>query len=355
MPISGFSFDNRFAIPNLTGVDLAMTETTPIDLSVIIVSFNTRDLLRDCLQTLLRHQGSLRLQTIVVDNASEDGSAEMLEAEFPEVLLIRSPVNLGFGRANNLGFEQARGRYLVLLNSDAFIDEQTLPQSVARMDAEPDVGLAGGRLVGRQGEWQPSARMFPSLLNEFLTLSGLSARWPKSRLFGRMDRTWADPLAPAEVDWVPGAYSIIRASVLEQIGPFDQRFFLYFEEVDLCRRIKAAGYRVCYWPEIRVLHIGGESSRTLKRLTFSGVGSQLTLWRMRSQALYHRKHRGLLGAWLSMQLESFWHRLRRWRNRRAADAEERLAKAEESAVIIQLWRQAWRETARGRISPPQPW
>ncbi|NEX15352.1 MAG: glycosyltransferase family 2 protein [Halochromatium sp.] len=331
-----------------------MIEPTQTDISVIIVSFNTRDLLRDCLQTLLRHQGGLRLQTIVVDNASEDGSAEMVAAEFPEVLLIRSPVNLGFGRANNRGFEQARGRYVVLLNSDAFIDEDTLQHSVARMDAEPDVGLASGRLVGREGEWQPSARMFPSLLNEFLTLSGLSARWPKSRFFGRVDRTWADPLAPADVDWVPGAYSIIRASVLEQIGHFDERFFLYFEEVDLCRRIKAAGYRIAYWPEIQVVHIGGESSRTIKRLTFSGFGSQLTLWRMRSQALYHRKHQGLLGAWLSMQLESLWHRLRRWRNR-ISDSGERRAKAEESAVIVKLWRQAWRETERGRVSPPQPW
>jgi len=330
------------------------TEPTQIDLSVIIVSFNTRDLLRDCLQTLSRHQAGLGVQTIVVDNASEDGSAEMVAAEFPDVLLIRSPVNLGFGPANNRGFEQARGRYLVLLNSDAFIEEDTLKRSVACMDAEPDVGLAGGRLVGRQGEWQPSARMFPSLLNEFLTLTGLSARWPKSGFFGRVDRTWADPLAPADVDWVPGAYSVIRASVLEQIGHFDPRFFLYFEEVDLCRRIKAAGYRIAYWPEIQVVHIGGESSRTIKRLTFSGFGSQLTLWRMRSQALYHRKHQGLLGAWLSMQLESLWHRLRRWRNR-ISDSGERRAKAEESAVIVKLWHQAWRETERGRVSPPQPW
>ncbi len=324
------------------------------DLSVIIVSFNTRDLLRDCLQTLFRHGVGLRLQTIVVDNASEDGSADMVAAEFPEVILIRSSANLGFGPANNRGLERATGRYVVLLNSDAFIDEDTLRHSLERMDAEPDVGLAGGRLVGREGEWQPSARRFPSLLNELLTISGLSARWPGSRFFGRVDRTWADPLEPADVDWVPGAYSIIRRSVLEQIGAFDERFFLYFEEVDLCQRIKAAGYRIVYWPEIRVVHIGGESSRTIKRLTFSGSGSQLTLWRMRSQALYYRKHHGLLGAWLSMQLESLWHRLRRWRNRRDGSA-ERQAKAEESAVIVDLWRQAWRETERGRTSPPQPW
>lgn len=340
-----------------------MTEPNVIDISVIIVSFNTRDLLRDCLRALFQQRGGLRLQTIVVDNASADDSADMVAREFPEVTLIRAEVNLGFGAANNRGIALATGRYIVLLNSDAFLGERALERSVARMDAEPDVGLAGGRLVGRDGEWQPSARMFPSPLNELLTISGLSARWPRSRWFGRVDRTWADPMAPADVDWVPGAYSIIRKAVLDRIGLFDERFFLYFEEVDLCRRIKAAGQRVCYWPEIEVVHIGGESSRTITRLSFSGVGSQLTLWRMRSQALYYRKHQGLVIAWLSMRLEWLWHRLRHWRNRgRVASkaitediGQERRAKAEESAAIIALWRQAWHETARGTISPPRPW
>lgn len=331
-----------------------MSETASPDASIIIVSFNTRDLLRECLQTLFGRLRGVSVQTIVVDNASKDGSADMVAQEFPDIELIRNDTNLGFGPANNRGFERATGRYIVLLNSDAFVNPDTLKQSVERMDRETDVGLASGQLVGRDGEGQPSARMFPSLLNELLTISGLSARWPRSRFFGRVDRTWADPLEPADVDWVPGAYSIIRRSVLEQIGAFDERFFLYFEEVDLCQRIKAAGYRVVYWPEIRIVHIGGESSRTIKRLTFSGSGSQLTLWRMRSQALYYRKHHGLLGAWLSMQFECLWHRLRRWRNR-SDNSAERQAKAQESAVIVDLWRQAWRETERGRASPPQPW
>lgn len=331
-----------------------MNKSLPPDVTVVIVSFNTRDLLRECLQTLFAHLGGVTVQIIVVDNASDDGSADMVAQEFPEVELIRGEANLGFGPANNRGFERAVGRYIVLLNSDAFVEPDTLRRSVERMEAETGVGLAGGRLVGRNGEWQPSARMFPSLLNEFLTLSGLSARWPGSRFFGRVDRTWADHSEAADVDWVPGAYSIIRKSVLDRIGPFDERFFLYFEEVDLCQRVKEAGFRVVYWPEIKVVHIGGESSRTVKRLTFSGFGSQLSLWRMRSQALYYRKHHGPIVAWLSMQLESLWHRLRRWRNGRDQTG-ERQAKAEESSVIVDLWRQAWHETDHGRVSPPQPW
>ncbi len=325
------------------------------DCSVIIVSFNTREVLRECLEALAGGQGGLMIETIVVDNASADGSAAMVAEQFPEVTLIRGGANLGFGPANNRGFAVATGRYLVLLNSDAFVGPETLAASVALMDAEPDIGLAGGRLVGRDGSWQPSARMFPSLLNEFLTISGLSARWPQSRLFGRVDRTWADEHAAADVDWVPGAYSIIRRDLTEGLGGFDERFFLYFEEVDLCRRIKAAGLRVVYRPEIEVVHIGGESSRTVKRLSFSSSGSQLTLWRMRSQALYYRKHHGRLGARWSMALERGWHRLRAWRNARRAADPQAAAKAEESRVLVALWRQAWQETQAGRVSPPQPW
>ncbi len=328
--------------------------TEAVDVSVVIVSFNTRDLLRECLDTLYRNDGGLRLQVIVVDNDSADGSADMVAAEYPAIDLIRSPVNLGFGPANNRGFDVATGRYVVLLNSDAFVDAATLRASYEHMERHPDTGLASGRLVGRDGSWQPSARMFPSLLNEFLSLSGLSARYPDSRLFGRGDRTWADPDEPAEVDWVPGAYSIVRSSLLDRLGGFDERFFLYFEEVDLCRRIKAQGYRLDYVPDVRVVHIGGESSRTIKRLSFSSSGSQLTLWRMRSQALYHRKNGGWPKARASMLLETTWHRLRAWRNA-LRGGDDAAAKCEESLVIVRTWQRAWRDTRGGRVSPPQPW
>jgi GT2 family glycosyltransferase len=196
--------------------------------------------------------------------------------------------------------------------------------------------------------------MFPSLLNDFLSLSGLSAKFAGSRFFGRMDRTWADPMQAAAVDWVPGAFSIIRRDVLEQVHYFDEQFFLYYEEVDLCRRIKAAGYSVEYWPEFAVIHLGGESSKTVTQLTMSSKGSQLTLWRMRSALLYYRKHGGWRRAWLARQMETQWHRLRGWRNARRSGAEA-AAKAEESRAIAQLMQRAWRETAGGQISPARPW
>jgi GT2 family glycosyltransferase len=203
--------------------------------SIVIVSFNTRDLLRECIGVVRREVGGIVQETIVVDNASRDGSADMVRSQFPEVQLIRSDTNLGFAGANNRAFAIARGSYIVLLNSDAFVEPNALPLSVMHMEANPGVGLGGARLIGRDGSWQPAARMFPSPLNDLLMLSGLAASYPRSRFLGRADRTWADPGKAAAVDWAPGAYSIIRKEVLDRVGYFDDRFFLYYEEVDLCR------------------------------------------------------------------------------------------------------------------------
>ena len=322
------------------------------DVSVVIVSFNTRGLLRECLQTVLSQEG-VNLEALVVDNNSSDGSPEMVVSEFPQVRLIASETNLGFAAANNTAFANARGRYFLLLNSDAFLHPGALAHAVARMDASPSVGLAGALLVGRDGRWQPSARLFPSLLNDVLCLTGLSARFPQSRLFGRDDRSWADPDLPAETDSVPGAFSIIRREVLENVGYFDERFFLYYEEVDLCRRIKAAGHTVAYWPELRVVHIGGESSRTVSRLGLSSSGSQLTLWRMRSALLYYRKHHPRQTR-LIMLAETLWHRARLWRNWRGGTADA-MAKVTESAAAIRLFNRAWQETQGGRVCPVRPW
>jgi GT2 family glycosyltransferase len=162
-------------------------------------------------------------------------------------------------------------------------------------------------------------------------------------------------MEPADVDWVPGAFSIVRRDLLARIGDFDEAFFLYYEEVDLCRRIRAAGLRIRYWPDVVVVHIGGESSRTHGDLDMSaaGKGAQLTLWRMRSGLLYYRKHHGWLGAWTVRQLEANWHRMRAWRNR--DDDPQRRAKRAESSAIVALLDRAWRETAGGRRSPPRPW
>lgn len=319
-------------------------ESPPPDVTVLIVSYNTRDLLRECLRVVDRETRALRVETIVVDNASRDGSAEMVSAEFPHVRVIQTGANLGFAGANNAGIPHATGRYCVLLNSDAFLGERALEVAVELMDAHPRAGIGGAELVGRNQEFQPSARLFPSLLNDLLMISGLAARFPRSRFFGRFDRTWAETGAAAEVDWVPGAFMIVRTPLLQKLAGFDASFFFYYEEVDLCRRVKAAGYSVWYWPRIRVVHLGGESSKTK-------AASRSLLWRMRSGLLYHRKHHGW-GVWLIGGLEYLWHGVRLWKNRMTRQGGE---KAGDSRLILQLLTQAWRETRGGRVSPPAPW
>lgn len=324
------------------------------DLSVVVVSYNTRDLLRRCLAGALAEADLLDLEVIVVDNASSDGSAAMVANEFPRVRLVASGENLGFAAANNLAFGLCRGRHVLMLNPDAVARRGALVRAVQRLDASPRVAAAGARILGPDGSLQPSARRFPSLLDEALTLTGLAARYPRSRFFGRFDRTWADPLQEAPVDWVPGAFLIVKREVLDEVGRFDEAFFLYYEEVDLCRRIRAAGHEIRYWPDLVVEHIGGASSKTQDSMAVSRKGTQLTLWRMRSALLYWRKHHGAVTAWAAATLESAFHRLRAQRHAGAADADRR-QRHEESARQVALMARAWADTGGGRVSPSRPW
>ena len=319
----------------------------------MIVSFNTREVLRECLAHVLREAANLRVEILIVDNHSSDGSPEMIEADFPQVRLFRSEVNLGFGSANNLALEQARGRYFVLLNSDAFLQEGALALAIGHMDRTPDCGLGGGQLIGRDGSWQPSARSFPSNLQDLIVTTGLAVKFPKSKFFGHFDRTWADRNEAAEVDWVPGAFSIVRPPVLAVTGLFDPAFFLYYEEVDLCLRIKQAGYSIWYWPDIVIVHIGGESSRQVKTLTYSAQAAQVAVWRMRSTLLYYRKHHGWQ-ARLAKWLETGMYRITVARNR-FSRVSARRERGRHYRTLIDLMNRAWKDTRGGRLSPPRPW
>lgn len=319
--------------------------------SVIIVSYNTRDILRGCLARLYEVTQGLDVEVIVVDNDSHDGSADMVEWEFPTAEVIRSGSNLGFAAGNNLGFKHATSDFILLLNPDALLEAGALQRALEHISADPTIAIGGGTLLDKNGRRQPSARMEPSLLNEALVLSGLAARFPESHFFGRFDRTWDNSGAATTVDWVPGAFALIRKAALDQVGPFDERFFLYYEEVDLCRRFRQAGWSVWYWPDVTVRHSGGESSKTVEHVEFSSAGSQLTLWRMRSALLYYRKHHGRLMTWLVAMLESGWHHLRGLRARLAGNTR----KQHESGRIVKLMRRAWLDTSLGLVSPPRPW
>lgn len=329
--------------------------------SIIVVSFNTRDLLRECLTSLreecARLPEGVSAEILVVDNGSRDGSADMVAAEFSgpgvPVRLIRSDVNLGFGVANNRAIQAAQGRYPVLLNSDAFFHSGALSRAIAHMEADAPAGVGGARLVGRDGAWQPAAHMFPTILRDAFVLSGLASRFPRSRFFSAAERTWADPAVPAEVDWVTGAFMILRREALAKAGLFDPAFFLYCEEVDLCRRVKRAGFHVRYWPDIVVTHLHGESSRQVDAQVFAENESQVVLWRMRSMLLYYRKHHGAK-VWFARWLEGGLYSLRFLRNR-FSPSPRRRRRAQEAVMLLRLLRRAWKETHGGRVSPPRPW
>ena len=269
-----------------------------IDVSVILVNYNTAHLLGRCLDALRSATRDLSLQVVLVDNASHDGSADVVRRDFPEIQLIESGANVGFGRANNLALARCTGRYILLLNTDAFVEETTVVAAVRRIDKDAGVGIVGVRLIGSDGSQQPSCRYFPTPLNLFLQKTGLD-RW-SGRVRGVDDLHW-NPDLDAECDWVPGCFLMIRRSIVDSIGLFDPRYFLYCEEVDLCRRVKAAGWKVSYLAAVRAVHIGGESAKSEGEI--SKTGRQLPPLQIESQLLYFRKHHGLAGVALHLVLE----------------------------------------------------
>jgi len=273
-------------------------EPDHIELSVIIVSYNTAQLIDEMMRALLASAHQRRLQVVVVDNASTDGSARVFRDRYPWVDLIESPYNIGFGRANNLALSRLRGRFVLLLNTDAFVAPDTLDQTLNYMESQPECGVLGVRLVGRDGELQPSCRYFPTPWNMFLTRTGLDRWLPHGRLVDDMD--W-DHRSVRECDWVPGCYYLVRREVIDSVGLFDPRYFLYCEEVDHCRAVKAAGWKVLYFPHTEVVHIGGESAKTQGGLSSSG--RQLSALQTESEMLYVRKHHGLPGVMLRALLE----------------------------------------------------
>lgn len=229
------------------------------DLSIIIVSWNVRDLLFACLSSLQAQRERLALQVVVVDSNSSDGSAEMVCSRFPWTELIASPENVGFPRGNNLGLALARGRYVMLLNPDTEVLGDALATLVAYLEEHADVGVVGPQLLNPDGSVQSSRRRFPTLATGFFESTWLQPLAPRRLLASYyMDDRPDD--APADVDWVTGAALITRREIVEQVGGLDESYFMYSEELDWCRRIRAAGWRAVYLPAAQVIHHEGKSS-----------------------------------------------------------------------------------------------
>jgi N-acetylglucosaminyl-diphospho-decaprenol L-rhamnosyltransferase len=247
-------------------------------LSIVITSWNTSDLLKRCLASLLRCPQRCYFEVIVTDNASTDGSSEMVMREFPTVRLIQNMANLGFARANNRGIQASRGRYILLLNSDTVVPEGALARLTSFMDQHPDVGASGPRLLRPDGAPQPYS------FGGDPTLRYLLARDLKQALFHRHLHDWGTDIVQ-EVDWVSGACLLVRRQAIEQVGLLDENIFMYFEDTDWCLRMRRAGWKVYYNPGVEVIHIGGQSLA-------KNPSAQRSYYR--SLEYFYAKHYGLL-------------------------------------------------------------
>ena len=232
-------------------------------LSVIVVSWNTRDVLRRCLASVSRHLAGADYECLVVDNASVDGSPEMVAHEFPAVQLLRQPTNAGFGAGCNAGMRTARGRYFLLLNSDTELLDDGALRLVARLEASAGVGVVGPRIVLGDGRLQASARRFPSLGRLLLASLWLHRLLPPARAARLLLGPYWDHAEEREADWVVGAAMFVRREVFEETGGFDERIFLYGEEVEWCRRIRARGWSVLFSPLGSVRHLNHQSTDRL--------------------------------------------------------------------------------------------
>lgn len=233
-----------------------------MDLSIIIVNYNVKDFLHHLLQSINAATRDIQAEVIIVDNASTDGSVEMLRREFSEVTLIASAKNLGFSRANNLGIEKSSGRYILLLNPDTLVGEDTFVTMIDFLDAHKDVGLAGCKLLNPDGTLQLGCRRgFPGPWVSFCKVTGLSSVFPESRLFARYNLTYLDENKSYEVDAISGAFMMIRKEVVENIGGLDEQFFMYGEDLDWCYRVQKAGHKVYYVHTTKIIHYKGESTK----------------------------------------------------------------------------------------------
>lgn len=287
-------------------LDRSVASAIP-DIGIVIVNWNTRDLLRDCLRSLRDGDSSVKRRVVVVDNASSDGSLAMVVAEFPEVETIANPTNGGFSQANNLGlrhlgFGDAASepeaapaaaltpRYALLLNPDTVVPPDGLRVMLERMDADPQLGAAGPRLIMVDGKLDLACRRsFPTPEVMFWRVTGLSKLFPKTRLFGRYNMTYLDEHQETEVDCVVGAFMLVRREAIRAAGLLDELFWMYGEDIDWAYRIKAAGWRILYYPKVTVLHVKRAASKQNPRTKYEFE---------RASWLFYRKHYADRMPWL---------------------------------------------------------
>jgi GT2 family glycosyltransferase len=260
-----------------------------VNLSIVIVNWNTRDLLAQCLMSI--REGDLALEcydveTFIVDNASTDGSGAMVQDRFPEVHLIENEENVGFAKANNQAIRQSHDRYVLLLNSDTEVCSGALEAMIKFMESHPRAGACGPRLLNADGTLQPSCHPMLTPWREFWRLAFLD----RVRRLATYDMSTWDLETPREVEVIKGACLMLRQEALDEVGLLDERYFMYTEEMDLCHRLRKAGWKLYWVPQAEVVHYGEASSRQ--------IAEEMYLQLYRSKVLFHRKFGGEQRAWL---------------------------------------------------------
>lgn len=230
-----------------------------LDVSIIIVSWNTRDILRDCIRSIHDHAGDVQFEIIVVDNNSSDDSGKMVSSEFPEVVVIQNKDNQGFSSANNQGILQAKGRYVLLLNPDTIVHEEAIEKAVTFADGHKDTAVVGCRTLFQDGRLQYNCYKFPSLLNLFLTLTRLWRPFRRNRFFGRYRMTWWDYTDVRRVDAVAGCFMLVRKEAIDEVGMMSEEYFMYSEDSDWCWRFHQKGWKIMFTPDAVITHLGDAS------------------------------------------------------------------------------------------------
>ncbi|WKL05013.1 glycosyltransferase family 2 protein [Paenibacillus amylolyticus] len=257
--------------------------SSPPDASIIIVNYNTRQLTLDCLASVYATHTSYRLEIIVIDNASHDGSVEAIREVYPSVQLIANNHNTGFAVANNQGIKVAIGRYILLLNSDTVIQPDTLQTMVGFMDRHPEMGASGCKVILPDGSLDKACkRGFPTPSASFYYAFGISRLFPDRPKFNQYQLGHLSPDDEYPVDCLVGAFMLVRRETIEQIGGLDETFFMYGEDIDWCYRIKEAGWGIFYYPRTYIVHYkGGSARRKPLKITYE---FHRAMW------VFHRKH-----------------------------------------------------------------
>ncbi len=255
-----------------------------MDLSICIVSYNCRDLLAACLRTIEATAGDLSCEVIVTDNASGDGTVQMLAEDFPHVQVIANGGNAGFAGGTNQAMARATGDVLLMLNPDTEVRPGALTALVEFVRSQPDLGAVGPRLIGPDGELQLSCHAFPTVGRALIAQLGLHRLGARSRWLGAYDMTWSDHAQTMRADWLSGAAMAIPRDAWEAVGPLDEHYFMYFEDVDWCYRAARAGYRCWYLPEAEVVHYEGAS--------WADMQVERVLAAHRANFRFFRKNRG---------------------------------------------------------------